>query len=188
MGLSGLKSVLEISVLSFRYWDKTNCGVALTMLCISFFFPWSLLHLIVSFWAYLSSWRCYLGKNNGKNWAESVMTGVKNQDVKTLTWCVEQGFARFMDRFIISTPKLSSDNPNLWCFDYLLGIYLFSSFSSTKYSWVLGWGFFASVVPVAMLCRRVRLEAVFLTVLGFWRWTGEIFPGICLSFACTLRS
>lgn len=49
---------------------------------------------------------------------------------KTLTRYVELGFARLIDSFISSTPKLSSGRSSSCCFDSLLGIYLLSSFSA----------------------------------------------------------
>lgn len=67
-----------------------NCALHL------FCFPWSLLHVVVSFWAYFASCWGYLGNNKDRNCTESVTARSKIWMWKlTLdTWCIEIGFVR----------------------------------------------------------------------------------------------
>lgn len=127
-----------------------------------FFFPGSLLHFIVSFWAHLSSCLCYLGKDNGKTSAESVMIGWKVRLLNYIvcTQCVEVCLARLVERFIISTSKFTSGNSSWCCFDSsscLLALFLvfLPSRLSTKYREffveVCLFGFFANMFAVATL-------------------------------------
>lgn len=62
---------------------------------------------------------------------------------KTLTQYVELGFARLIDGFIISTPKLSPDSSSLCCTDSLFGIYLLSAYQKNT---GLVWFWFGFVI------------------------------------------
>lgn len=113
-------------MLSFRCWDKTNCGLVLSMLCMSFFLPWKLVVFYCLILGLPFILLMLLGKNNGKTRAESVMMGWKVR-LLNLYQCVGFGFARLIGRFIISTSKLTSGNSSLCCFDslsYLLAPFL----------------------------------------------------------------
>lgn len=73
------------------YWDaETKQIMALYYPCsvCLFFFPRSLLLFIVSFWAHVSC-LCYLGKNNGKTRAESVMIGWKVRLLNLYPMCAK---------------------------------------------------------------------------------------------------
>lgn len=117
-----------------EYWcchsdAETKQIVALCYSCCVclFFLPWKLVVFYCLILGPPLILLMLLGKNNGKTRAESVTMGWKVR-LLNLYQCLGLGFARLIDRFIISTSKVTSGNSSLCCFDslgYLLALLVF---------------------------------------------------------------
>lgn len=127
----------RVSVLSFWYWDKTSCGIVLSMLCVSFFLPWEL----VAFYCLVLGPPFFLvmlfGKNNDKTRAESVMIGLKVTLLNLCSMC-RAGLCQACWKIHHRTSKFALGNASWCCFDslsYLLALFLvfLPSRLSTKY-------------------------------------------------------